>query len=229
MIQRATYDALVVGARCAGAATAMLMARRGLRVLLIDRGDYGTDTLSTHALIRGGVLQLHRWGVLPRIEEAGTPAIRRAVFHYGDEVVEFSIGSSHGVEALYAPRRTVLDRVLVNAAWDAGAEIRYGHVLAGLIRSADGRVRGAAIRDRAGSLVDVEANLVVGADGVGSAVARLVCAPVRQQGRHASAVVYGHWSGIRASGYHWYYRKGMSAGVIPTNTTCGESLATTAS
>ena len=67
MFERTTYDALVIGARCAGAATAMLMARSGLRVLAIDRGEYGADALSTHALMRAGVLQLHRWGVLPKV------------------------------------------------------------------------------------------------------------------------------------------------------------------
>src|ERR687894_307620 len=76
MFKRTKYDALVVGARCAGAATAMLMARRGLRVLAIDRGVYGADTMSTHALMRGGVLQLRRWGVLPRLLEVGTPPDR---------------------------------------------------------------------------------------------------------------------------------------------------------
>src|SRR3712207_9307046 len=69
MFAKGRYDALVVGARCAGAACAMLMARCGMRVLAVDRGSYGADTLSTHALMRGGVLQLHRWGVLPRLWE----------------------------------------------------------------------------------------------------------------------------------------------------------------
>jgi menaquinone-9 beta-reductase len=74
-----SYDVLVVGARCAGAATAMLMARRGLRVLAIDRAAYGSDTISTHALMRGGVLQLSRWGLLPRLLEVDTPAVRTPV------------------------------------------------------------------------------------------------------------------------------------------------------
>ena len=73
MHTEARYDVLVVGARCAGAATAMLMARRGLRVLVVDRAAYGTDTISTHALMRGGVLQLHRWGLLPRLQEMARP------------------------------------------------------------------------------------------------------------------------------------------------------------
>lgn len=217
MTARTSYDALVVGARCAGASTAMLLARWGLRVLLIDRGDYGADTISTHALMRGGVLQLHRWGVLPRIEQAGTPPVRSTAFHYGDEVVEIEIAPGHGVDALYAPRRTVLDRVLVDAAREAGAEIRFRHSLLRLIRGSNGRVCGADIHDGAGEPVEVEAELVVGADGIGSSVARLVGAPVLRQCRSASSVIYGHWPGLRARGYRWYFRPRASAGVIPTN------------
>src|SRR6266487_4156507 len=85
------YDVVIVGARCAGAATAMLLARRGLRVLAIDRGRYGSDTVSTHALMRAGVIQLSRWGVLDGIKAAGTPVIRSTSFHYGDEVVDVPI------------------------------------------------------------------------------------------------------------------------------------------
>ena len=138
MFEHTTYDALVIGARCAGAATAMLMARSGLRVLAIDRGEYGADALSTHALMRAGVLQLHRWGALPKVVTAGTPSLRTATFHYGNNLVEVAIGSTHGVNALYAPRRTILDRLLVDAASEAGAEVRHGHALAGLLRSSAG-------------------------------------------------------------------------------------------
>ena len=110
------WDAIVIGARCAGAATALLMARGGARVLCIDYGDPGTDTLSTHALMRLGVVQLARWGVLDAIREAGTPQIRRTVFHYGDETVEVDIRPTPESDGLYAPRRTVLDLALVRAA-----------------------------------------------------------------------------------------------------------------
>src|SRR5215472_3536247 len=99
MLADEAYDALVVGARCAGAATAMLMARRGMRVLVIDRGAYGTDTISTHALMRGGVLQLHRWGILPRIQATGTPPIETTTFHYPDEAVTIAIKPANGVNA----------------------------------------------------------------------------------------------------------------------------------
>src|SRR5688572_29646556 len=110
-----TFDAVVVGSRCAGAATAMLLARAGQRVLVVDRGEYGADILSTHALMRGAVLQLRHWGLLPRIVDAGTPAVRSTTFHFGADTLLVAIKAKYGVDALYAPRRTVLDPILVDA------------------------------------------------------------------------------------------------------------------
>ncbi|WP_270936772.1 FAD-dependent oxidoreductase [Falsiroseomonas oryzae] len=211
------YDAIVVGARCGGAATAMLLSRQGMRVLLVDRGAHGTETLSTHALMRGGVLQLARWGVLPRIVAAGTPAVRRTSFHYGAEEIAIALRPGDGVDALYAPRRSVLDAVLADAAADAGAELRYGETLVDLLRDDEARVSGAIMLDALGNRREVAAGLVVGADGIGSAVARLVGAPLLRQARHATATVFGYWSGIAAEGYHWHYEPGASAGAIPTN------------
>ena len=136
------YDVVVVGARPAGAATAMLLARAGLRVLVVDRARYGSDALSTHALLRGGVLQLARWGLLDRVAASGRPPARRTVFHYGDEKVDVPIKPGDGFDALYAPRRTVLDPILVDAARDAGAEVRFGVSVTGLCRDETGRVSG---------------------------------------------------------------------------------------
>jgi 2-polyprenyl-6-methoxyphenol hydroxylase-like FAD-dependent oxidoreductase len=211
------YDVVIVGARAAGAATAMLLARAGQRVLVVDRGRYGTDTLSTHALMRGAVVQLHRWGLLDAVVEAGTPPIRRTTFRYaGDEIV-VPIKPSHGVDALYAPRRTVLDRLLVDAALAAGADVRYGVAVTALRGDADGRVGGVVARDGAGRRVDIDAGFVVGADGMRSVIAQHVAAPVERSGTGASAVIYGYWSGLEASGYEWVFRPNASAGVIPTN------------
>src|ERR1700750_1378202 len=91
----AHYDAVIIGARCAGAATALLLARSGAKVLLIDRQAYGSDTMSTHALMRGAVVQLTRWGPLAYITEAGTPAIRSTRFPYGDEAIQVDIKPDH--------------------------------------------------------------------------------------------------------------------------------------
>src|SRR4029450_13668069 len=113
------YDVIVVGARCAGAATAFLLARSGTKVLLIDRQQYGSDTMWTHALRRSAGLRLKRRGCIPRIAAAGTPAIRSTTFHYGDEAVHVDIKPDHGVDCLLAPRRTLLEPLLVDAGWVA--------------------------------------------------------------------------------------------------------------
>jgi flavin-dependent dehydrogenase len=213
----ARYDVVVVGARAAGAATAMLLARRGLSVLAVDRGAYGTDTLSTHALMRAGVLQLARWGLLDRIEAEGTPRVRRTVFHYADEVVDIPIKPKGGVPALFAPRRTVLDRILVDAAVEAGATVRHRVRVADLVRGSGGRVEGVLLRSDDGGALAVRTGTVIGADGMRSTVASLVGAPVTRRGRHASAVLYGYWSGLEVDGYQWHWGRDTAAGTIPTN------------
>jgi acyl dehydratase len=158
------YDAIIAGARCAGVATALLLARQGARVLVLDKSRYGTDTLSTHALMRGAVLQLHRWGLLPAVTGAGTPPVRSTTFHLADAVTTIPVKPRHGVEALYAPRRSVLDAILADAARGAGADVRFGATVTGLRRDRAGRVTG--ITGRAGSVpLEASADLVVGADG----------------------------------------------------------------
>jgi flavin-dependent dehydrogenase len=211
------YDAIVVGARCAGASTAMLLARRGMRVLAVDRGAYGTETLSTHAMMRGGVLQLARWGLLPRLVAAGTPPVRDTSFHYGAQEVSIALRPGDGVDALYAPRRSVLDALLVDGAAEAGATIRHGETVVGLLHGSGGRVTGVVTIGAECERREIEADLVIGADGIGSAVARLAGAPVLRESQHATASVFGYWSGIGTSGYHWHYVPGASVGTIPTN------------
>lgn len=214
------YDAVIVGARCAGAATAMLLARRGARVLVVDHDRPGTDTMSTHALMRGGVMQLTRWGVLEAVRRSGTPAINRTSFFYGDEPLHVDIPPLHGTDALYAPRRTVLDPVLADAAWTAGAEIRYVTSLRGLLFDAQGCVRGAELSSAAGTEI-VEADLVIGADGRRSTVARHAGAEILRHSAHASAFVYAYAAGLSNLGYRWFWGDRAAGGIIPTN--CGLS------
>jgi 2-polyprenyl-6-methoxyphenol hydroxylase-like FAD-dependent oxidoreductase len=211
------YDALVVGARAAGAATALLLARQGLSVLVVDRGRYGSDTLSTLALMRGGVLQLSRWGLAGRLRAAGTPAVTRTTFHYGEGSITVAIKPGDGVDALCAPRRTLLDSTLVDAAVAAGASVLHEVRMTRLLRAADGRVEGAELETAGGAPRRVRAGIVIGADGVRSGVARLAGARALRVGRHASGVVYGFWEGVADDGFHWHYVPGAAAGVIPTN------------
>ncbi len=216
-ISKRSYDVVIVGARCAGAATALLLARQGLSVLAIDRAAYGSDTISTHALMRGGVLQLRRWGIIDNVRAAGTPPVRTVAFHYGDEVVEIPIEDRNGVDALYAPRRTTLDPLLVDAARGAGAEIVHGVRFQDILRSSAGRVCGVIVEDGSGHTVELATNLLVGADGRTSRVARLTRSARHTSGRHTSGLVFGYWAGLDSRGYHWYYRRGISAGAIETD------------
>ncbi|HEX7878223.1 MAG TPA: NAD(P)/FAD-dependent oxidoreductase [Candidatus Eisenbacteria bacterium] len=211
------YDAIVVGARCAGAATAMLLARLGLSVLLIDRDRHGADTLSTLALMRAGVLQLHRWGLLDRIVAAGTPPITRTSFIYGDETITVPIKSRNGVDALYAPRRTVIDAMLAGAAAESGVEVAHGARLLDLERNAEGRVVAARIEPKGGAARRVGAGIMIGADGRRSTVARLVEARTERSRPDACGVVYGFFPGLENDRSRWYYAPRIAAGSIPTN------------
>jgi flavin-dependent dehydrogenase len=121
------------------------------------------------------------------------------------------------VNALYAPRRTLLDSTLVDAAREAGATVRHGYTLVELERRSDGCVCGAILLDVEGNAVRIEADLVVGADGVGSSVARLAGAETCAAARHSTAVLYGYFPDIKLANYHWWYRRGIGAGAIPTN------------
>lgn len=211
------FDVVVVGARVAGASTAMLLARSGVRVALVDRGTYGSDALSTHALMRAGVLQLDRWGLRESVVAAGTPAVRRTRFHYGrGETTDVEIRPSPGVPALYAPRRHLLDRLLVDAAADAGAEVVHRLAVTSLVLEGD-RVAGVRARDAGGREVVLRAAMTVGADGVRSTVAALTGARVRRQGRAAGAMLYRYYAGLATVGYEWAYGEGVAAGLIPTN------------
>ena len=216
-ITKEQYDAVVVGARCAGAATAMLLARQGLSVLLIERDRHGSDTLSTLALMRAGVLQLHRWGLLDRVRKAGTPEIKFTSFIYGDETITLPIKPRDGVDALFAPRRTLLDALLSDAAADSGAEVVYGPRFSAIERDATGRVVGAVIEERLGAKRRVGAGILIGADGLRSTVAQLVGAETYREGRHTCGVVYTFWQGLENNRSRWHYRPNVSAGSIPTN------------
>ncbi len=216
---RPCYDAVVIGARAAGAATAMLLSRRGLRVLLVDRTRKGSDTLSTHALLRAGVLQLGRWGLIDAVRAAGTPPVRTVSFHYGDDVVAVPIKPRDGVDAMYAPRRTVLDGILADAAAAAGADVMFGPRLLDVIRNRAGRISGVVLEDRQGRVSLIRAGIVIGADGFNSTLARLVSAETYRMGRHAAGTVYGYWTDVdvEPNQYHWHFGPGVAAGVIPTN------------
>src|SRR5579884_3898001 len=120
------YDVIVIGARCAGAPTAMLLARKGYRVLLVDKATFPSDTMSSHFLQTRGGAYLKRWNLLERIIGTGCPAIRNITIDVGFASFTDAVAPTDGIVACYAPRRTVLDHILVNAAVEAGAHLREG-------------------------------------------------------------------------------------------------------
>ena len=211
------YDVIVVGGRAAGAATALQLARRGLEVLVVDRARRGSDTLSTHALMRTGVLQLRRWGLLDDVIASGAPPLGRTIVHYGDEAVPIDLAPTGGVDALYAPRRTVLDPILVEAAEREGVQAEFGVRVTDLLRDHEGRVTGIEAVDDSGRNFTARSRLTIGADGLQSTVARRANATIYRSGTSSSALFYSYWSGMEVEGYEWFFRPGLSGGIIPTN------------
>jgi 2-polyprenyl-6-methoxyphenol hydroxylase-like FAD-dependent oxidoreductase len=167
------YDAIVVGARCAGSPTAMLLARKGYKVLVVDRARFPSDTISTHLLHPPGVAALRRWGLLDRLTATGCPPIDTYAFDFGPFTISGSPGTE-GAPVAYGPRRTVLDSLLVEAASQAGAEVREGFTVEEVAIDDDGRVSGIRGHSSDGQTVTEHAKVVIGADGRHSLVARAV-------------------------------------------------------
>jgi flavin-dependent dehydrogenase len=210
------YDVVVVGARVAGAPTAMLLARMGHRVLMVDRAAMPSDTVSTHALLRSGVLQMERWGLRERVLEAGTPPIRNITLGFGEERKGFEVRPEHGIDELYAPRRHVLDGILLDAALDSGAEFLPETRMVDLLRTDQGRVTGVEIEtgDRRSQ---VTSSMVIGADGVWSRVAKLTGSPALRDHDPTNAVHYAYYEGVDFEGFWFQFTPGVNAGIIPTN------------
>lgn len=211
-----TYDAVIVGTRVAGAATALLLARAGVRVLLIDRAPEIGDTLSTHALMRPAVDLLAAWGLLDPLVRAGTPWVRHARFQYGADATVIPIRPTEAAPGLIAPRRFLLDALLVEAAAEAGAEVRLGALAEECLRDATGRIAGVVIRQQ-GDRHPVRAGIVIGADGRTSPVATAIGAGTLATSPHCTSTLYGYIPGVPNEGYRWFFGDGATAGAIPTN------------
>jgi flavin-dependent dehydrogenase len=211
------HDVVVVGGRVAGAATAMLLARLGHDVVVVDQASFPSDTVSTHSIARSGVVQLRRWGLLDTVLDSGAPAITQVTFNAAGTSVCRRIKEKSGVDFLVAPRRYALDTILATAAERAGAELRTGVTVTGLRRDGRGRVVGVEGHDRAGAPVELAARHVVGADGLHSRVARLADAPVDQLGPPGGAGQYAYYAGIPWDGIEFFVAEGAFAGVFPTH------------
>src|SRR6266545_4869238 len=202
---RHRHDVVVVGARAAGAATALLLARLGHDVVLLDRAVFPDDTLSTHQIARPGVVQLHRWGLLPAVLASGAPAIRQVTFTAAGDSVTRAVKDRAGVDLLVAPRRYILDTIVAEAAAQAGVHMRLGAAVTGVRH------------DHTGAALELDARFVVGADGLGSRVARSVGAEVIENRGDHGAVQYAYFAGLRWHGIELFIADRALAGVFPTH------------
>ncbi len=217
MSATSTHEVIIAGARCAGSATALLLARMGHDVALVDRSAMPRDTLSTHAIARSGVVQLSRWGLLDDVLASGAPAIRTVGFGTGGELTQRTIKPTAGVDLLIAPRRYVLDTLLREAAVAAGATLYAPATVKELTRHPSGRIAGMTIRDRSDRTKSLGARLVVGADGLRSTVAEQVSAARRTWATSPSGTFYTYVRGLDATGFEFHLAPGALVGVFPTH------------
>jgi flavin-dependent dehydrogenase len=204
-----SYDVIVIGARCAGSPTAMLLAREGFEVLVVDRASFPSDTISTHLVHAPGVAALRRWGLLERAV-AGCPPIETYAFDFGPFTISGTPGTAYG------PRRTVLDKVLVDAAAAAGAEVRERFTVSEVLVE-DGRVTGIRGHGEGGRSVTERARVVVGADGLHSLVARAVRPEQYHEKPRLLCGYYAYWSSLPADGFETYDRPHRAFAAWPTN------------
>jgi 2-polyprenyl-6-methoxyphenol hydroxylase-like FAD-dependent oxidoreductase len=210
------YDAIVVGARCAGSPTAMLLARKGYRVLVVDRATFPSDTISTHLVHPPGVTALKHWGLLDRLVATGCPPIHEYAFDFGPFVISGAPGTDDAPVA-YGPRRTVLDKLLVDAASAAGAEVRQGFNAEEVVVE-HGLVTGIRGQSKGGRSITEHARVVIGADGIHSLVSRAVAPEQYNEKPRLQAGYYTYWSGLAMNGrFEAYDRGGRAWAAWPTN------------
>jgi 2-polyprenyl-6-methoxyphenol hydroxylase-like FAD-dependent oxidoreductase len=211
------HDAIIVGARCAGAPTAMLLARKGYRTLLVDKATFPSDTISTHILWPHGAAVMDRWGLLDRLAATGCPAVAlRLRFDVGPFALEGGVTDTNGGRGGFCPRRTVLDKLLVDAAVAAGAELREGFSVETLLWDGD-RVAGIRGHTRTGGTIDERARIVIGADGVHSLVAKAVGAAEYEVRPPLTTNYYTYYSGFEAGDLEQYIRDYQAVGCFPTH------------
>lgn len=200
------YDAIIVGARCAGSPLAMLLARKGYRVLLTDKSFFPSDTISTHHIHQPGVLRLKRWGLLEEVRTSNCPPVTQMSFDVGPFALTGAPPAAEDVAESFAPRRRVLDDILVRAAERAGAEIREGFTVKEVTSDEHG-VNGITGVTRGGTPVTERARIVIGADGKHSTVAKSVAAPVYNEKPNFTCNYYSYWSGVPLKGTELYVRE----------------------
>jgi 2-polyprenyl-6-methoxyphenol hydroxylase-like FAD-dependent oxidoreductase len=210
------YDAIVVGARCAGSPTAMLLARKGYRVLLVDRSKFPSDMLSTHVVQPPGVAALERWGLLKRVTATGCPPMHTFTFDFGPVKISGSPGNDEAPNA-YCPRRTLLDKILLDGAAEAGVEIREEFSVDDILIE-DGRVTGIRGRAKGGNAVTEHAKVVIGADGRHSLLAKTLRPQQYNEKPALQGGYYTYFSNLPVDGrFEIYIRPNSGFAAAPTN------------
>lgn len=189
-------DVIVVGTRCAGASLAIQLARAGQRVVAVDKATFPSDTLSTHIFQAEGILALDRLGVLDRVKATGAPVVS----HYAGAVESAAIEGAWPARpgdlgGAMCVRRPALDAILVDAAREAGVEVRTGVIVRSLVQE-DGRVAGVEVESDGGRAT-MRAPLVVGADGRLSTIAKLVGARRYHHTPSPRVFIWGYFEGAR--------------------------------
>jgi flavin-dependent dehydrogenase len=212
------YDAIVIGARCAGSPTAMLLARKGYRVLLVDKATFPSDTMSTHLVHPPGVAALERWGLLEKLEATGCPPVEHYSFDFGPVSVAGSPQPIDGVARAYGPRRTILDKLLVDAAAEAGVEVRETFTVDEILIE-DKTVTGIRGHAKGGDPVTERAHVVIGADGKHSLLAKAVEPESYNEKPSQLAMYYAYWSDLPVSGFETTIRAENRRGwaALPTH------------
>ncbi len=211
------HDVVVVGSRCAGAATAMLLARAGHDVAVVDRSALPSDVVSTHSIARGGVVQLARWGLLDDVLDSGAPAVREVTFGTAGTEVTRTVKDRAGVDLLVAPRRYALDSVLVDAAVDAGAQVHTGVTATGVRRDPTGRVTGLLARTASGEALQLTATYVVGADGLRSRAAGWFGARTVESFAADTGTFYAYVADVPWRGHEFHVAADAFSGVFLTH------------
>lgn len=210
------YDAIIVGARAAGSPTAMLLARKGYRVLVVDKATFPSDVISTHGIQQAGIARLLKWGLLDRVKAAGTPDTGITTIHIGDKAIVPPPDPDLPDGKTFSPRRYILDQILLDAALAAGAEVRQQFVLDDLLWDGE-KVVGIRGHERGGRVVEERARVVIGADGKHSLVARKVGAVPYRAHAPLTLAYYSYFTGAGITDTDLYVSGKRAAFAWPTN------------
>ncbi len=208
-------DVIIVGARCAGSSLARLLAEAGRRVVVLDRATFPSDRLSSHLLLEKGVHLLREWGLLDDLLALGVPPVEMSRFAFGDWWVDIRHEHSEDEPPRFtcAPRRILLDQMMVEAARRAGAVVEEGVRVSSVIREA-GRITGVVARREDGTDLTLKARVVIGADGLHSTVAAQVGSEVLFESAETTCQVYAYWRDVELDHMELGLRPGVAYGAF---------------